>query len=94
MLHRNILTKSSVAALARSDVQGEQTKEEGWERGTYGNTFLSGEKMRLLRRREEGEECLEYKLEGLCYVPTSLRAYNRHWDNKLAGAVRNSIPRF
>ena len=65
MLRKNILTKSSVAALARSNVQGVRTKEEGWERETYGNTFLSGEKSGLLRRREQGEESLEYKLEGL-----------------------------
>ena len=56
MLRQNVLTKSSVAALARSNVQGERNKEEGWERETYGNTFLSGEKSGLLRRREEGEE--------------------------------------
>ena len=71
MLRKNVLTKSSVAALAHSNGQGERFREEQWERGTYGNTFfygntfLSGEKSRLLRRREEGEESLEYKLEGL-----------------------------
>ena len=66
MLRKNVLMKSYVAALARSNAQGDRTKEKEWERGTYGNTFLSGEKRRLLIRRREGAvESLEYRLEGL-----------------------------
>lgn len=33
MLRKNMLTKSSVAALARSNIQGERITEEDWGRG-------------------------------------------------------------